>query len=92
MAIELSTLLRERGHSLPVVGVDGLELGKRAVEDGVLSATVVQPLAIGHVLRTYRDLAAGRPTAIPDDGNILVTPESYPRLEELRPFVARPQA
>jgi ABC-type sugar transport system substrate-binding protein len=92
MAIELSALLRERGHSLPVVGVDGLELGKRAVDDGVLSATVVQPLAIGHVLRTYRDLAAGRPTAVPDDGNILVTPESYPRLEELRPFAARPRA
>jgi ABC-type sugar transport system substrate-binding protein len=92
MAIELSALLRERGRPLPVVGVDGLALGKRAVDDGVLSATVVQPLAIGHVLSTFRDLSAGRPTTIPDDGNILLQPASYPRLEELRPFAARPQA
>lgn len=85
MAIALAGLLRENRLELPVVGVDGLAMGKRAVDDGVLAATVVQPLAIGHVLRTFRDLCAGKPTAIPDDGNVLLQPESYPRLEELRP-------
>jgi ABC-type sugar transport system substrate-binding protein len=85
MAIALAGLVRERGIALPVVGVDGLTMGKRAVDDGVLSATVVQPLAIGHVLRTYRDLLAGNASVIPDDGNVLVTPESYPPLDSLRP-------
>lgn len=85
MAIALAGLLRESQREIPVVGVDGLALGKRAVDDGVLAATVVQPLAIGHVLRTFRDLAAGKPTVIPEDGNVQLQPESYPRLEELRP-------
>jgi len=85
MAIALAGLLHERRLELPVVGVDGLAMGKRAVDEGVLAATVVQPLAIGHVLHTFRDLTLGKPRAIPEDGNIQLQPESYPRLEELRP-------
>jgi ABC-type sugar transport system substrate-binding protein len=92
MAVALAELLRERRLDLPVVGVDGLGLGRRAVDQGLLSATVVQPLAIGHVLRTYRDLVAGKPAAIPEDGNVLLKPESYPRLDELRPRAAAARA
>jgi ABC-type sugar transport system substrate-binding protein len=89
MAIALAGLIRERGLALPVVGVDGLALGKQAVDDGVLAATVVQPLAIGHLLRTYRDLSEGRTPTIPDDGNVRLAPGSYPPLEQLRPGPGR---
>jgi ABC-type sugar transport system substrate-binding protein len=89
MAIALAGILRERGFALPVVGVDGLPLGKRAVEDGVLAATVVQPLAIGHVLRAFRDLSTGNASAIPADGSVLLAPESYPPIAQLRPDAAR---
>lgn len=85
MAIALAGMVRERGLALPVVGVDGLALGKRAVDEGTLAATVVQPLAVGDVLRAYRDLSTGKALAIPDDGNVLLAPESYPPLAQLRP-------
>jgi ABC-type sugar transport system substrate-binding protein len=85
MAIELAGMIRERGLPPPVVGVDGLTLGKRAVDEGVLAATVVQPLAIGHVLRAFRDLSMGKASAIPDEGSVLLAPESYPPLDRLRP-------
>jgi ribose transport system substrate-binding protein len=85
MALALSALLREKGHSVPVIGVDGLEAGKRAVDEGVLAATVVQPLGVGQALRTYRDLLGGKPDKdlIPEDGNIVLKPESYPPLAAL---------
>lgn len=84
MAIALSGLLRAEGRSIPVVGVDGLETGKRAVADGVLSATVVQPLGVGDALRTYRDVSSGgKESAIPEDGNILLKPDSHPALDAL---------
>jgi ABC-type sugar transport system substrate-binding protein len=86
MALALAELLRERRSSLPVIGVDGMEFGKRAVDEGVLAATVTQPLGVGHALRVFRDLASGASETglIPDDGNILLAPESYPALEALR--------
>jgi ABC-type sugar transport system substrate-binding protein len=85
MAIALSRLLRERGLQLPVIGVDGLATGKRAVDDGTLAATVVQPLGIGHVLRVYKELLTTPGSqSIPEDGNVLLKPESYPSLDALR--------
>jgi ABC-type sugar transport system substrate-binding protein len=85
MAMALSALLRERARSIPVIGVDGLETGRRAVDEGVLAATVVQPLGVGQALRTYRDLLGVKPDPglIPEDGNIVLGPESYPSLSEL---------
>jgi ABC-type sugar transport system substrate-binding protein len=90
MALALGALLREKGRSIPVIGVDGLEAGKRAVDEGVLSATVVQPLGVGEALRTYRDVLSGGPgkVPIPEDGNILLKPESYPPLTALAPRTA----
>jgi ABC-type sugar transport system substrate-binding protein len=85
MAIALSALLRERGHRLPVIGVDGLEAGKSAVDSGTLAATVVQPLGVGHAMRVFRDLLAGvaEKDLIPEDGNIMLPPQSYPPLNEI---------
>ncbi len=86
MALALAELIRERGLALPVIGVDGLEPAKRAVDAGVLAATVVQPLGVGHALRVFKDLQSGAPhqSLIPPDGSILLDPESYPTLERLR--------
>jgi hypothetical protein len=82
----LADILRQRGSSLPVIGVDGMEIGKRAVDERVLAATVIQPLGVGHALRVFRDLASGASETglIPNDGNILLAPKSYPPLEALR--------
>ncbi len=86
MALALSDLLRERGREIPVIGVDGMEAGKRGVEERRLAATVVQPLGVGHALRVFKDLSSGLPETglIPADGNILLPPESHPALEILR--------
>jgi ABC-type sugar transport system substrate-binding protein len=86
MAIALAEIVRENRLTIPVTGVDGLSNGKKAVEQGRLAATVVQPLGISHALRVYRDLCEGKPEAslIPADGNILEAPKSYPELIRLR--------
>jgi ABC-type sugar transport system substrate-binding protein len=86
MALALAAHLGEQGRPMPVIGVDGLETGKRAVNAGTLAATVVQPLGVGHALRVYRDLVTGAPGGEPvaEDGNIVLPPESYPSLDELR--------
>jgi ribose transport system substrate-binding protein len=90
MAIALAALLRREGRTIPVIGVDGLETGKRAVAEGVLAATLVQPLGVGEILRVYRAVANGglEASLIPDDGNILLKPESYPPLATLEPCSA----
>jgi hypothetical protein len=69
-----------------VIGVDGLATGKQAVARGTLAATVIQPLGVGHALRVFRDLNTGTSPKdlIPEDGNIVLPPESYPSLEDLR--------
>ena len=93
MAIALSQLVRGHGLQLPVVGVDGLPAGRRAVDERVLAATVVQPLGIGHALRVYRELQATPDSkAIPEGGNILLQPESYPPLDALRRRPSPPAA
>jgi hypothetical protein len=71
---------------VPVIGVDRLETGQRAVDAGALAATVVQPLGVSHALRVYRDLATAAPDAVPiaEDGNIVLAPASYPSLNEQR--------
>jgi hypothetical protein len=90
MAIALSELLEAEGHPVPVIGVDGLDTGKKAVAHGVLAATVVQPLGVGHALRLFRDLHSGArgEDVIPESGNVVLAPASYPPLEELRARVA----
>lgn len=92
MAAALSNLLREQDRNIPVFGVDGLEAGRRAVDKGTLAGTVVQPLGIGHALRMFRDLVSGAKERelIPENGNIVLAPESYPPLETLRAAAARP--
>jgi ABC-type sugar transport system substrate-binding protein len=87
MAIALAAIVREHRLTLPITGVDGLESGRRAVDERTLAATVVQPLGGGHALRVFRDLSTGRPAAevLPPDGNILEAPASYPPLEKLKP-------
>jgi ribose transport system substrate-binding protein len=91
MALALAAHLGEQGRPLPVIGVDGLETGKRAVDAGTLAATVVQPLGVGHALRVYRDLVAEAPSVapVPEDGNIVLAPQSYPSLDELRARASR---
>jgi ribose transport system substrate-binding protein len=86
MALALAALLHGGGRSIPVIGVDGLNTGRQAVARGTLAGTVVQPLGVGHALRVFRDLSMGRPPQklIPQDGNIVLPPESYPPLDELR--------
>jgi len=46
---------------------------------------VVQPLGVGHAMRVFRDLQTGekKPADLPDTGNIVLPPTSYPSLEEL---------
>lgn len=90
MAMALSTLLRKEGREIPVIGVDGLDAGKRAVAAGLLAATVVQPLGIGDALRAYHAACTGRAdVVVPEDGNILLKPESHPPLARLAPAAAR---
>jgi len=85
MALALSELLRSQGLEIPVIGVDGLDRGRRAVDTGDLAATVIQPLGVGHAMRVFRDLITGalKPEALPDTGNIILPPESYPPMEAL---------
>lgn len=86
MALALAALLRDRGRSVPVIGVDGLSTGRQAVAQETLAATVVQPLGVGHALRVFRDLGTGTSPQklIPEDGNIVLSPESYPSLDDLQ--------
>jgi ABC-type sugar transport system substrate-binding protein len=90
MALALSDLLRERGRTIPVIGVDGMDAGKRGADEGRLAATVVQPLGVGHALRLFKDLMSGVPEGglIPADGNVLLPPSSYPSLDALRARLA----
>lgn len=86
MAVALAEYLRNDGYEIPVTGVDGLAFGRRAVDSATLSATVLQPTGVGTALRIFRDLCGGVPERdlIPSDGNVLLVPESYPSLEDLR--------
>jgi ABC-type sugar transport system substrate-binding protein len=86
MALALHGLLREHGVGIPVIGVDGLDLGQRAVDEGTLAATVIQPLGVGYAIDVYRRLCADGvedATLIPEDGNIVLSPTSYPALDFL---------
>jgi ABC-type sugar transport system substrate-binding protein len=87
MALAMAQLFRDRKLPIPVTGVDGLREGKDAVDRGVLEATVVQPLAVGHALEIFRDVRSGVPEGdrIPEDGNVLLPPVSYPPVESLKP-------
>jgi hypothetical protein len=71
---------------VPVVGVTGW--GKRA-DAG--PRHVVQPLGVGHALRMCRDhvTSASGVEPLAEDGNIVLPPESYPPLEELRRRASR---
>jgi ABC-type sugar transport system substrate-binding protein len=92
MAIALADYVKAAGSQIPVIGVDGLALGRSAVDAGVLAATVIQPTGVGTALRAFWDLARGVPgqSLISDDGNIVLMPESYPPLDDLKPKTATP--
>lgn len=85
MALALSALMKARGFEIPIIGVDGLERGRRAVDKGDLAATVIQPLGVGHAMSVFRDLITGalKAEALPNTGNIVLPPESYPPMEVL---------
>jgi len=87
MALAMAELFRDRKLPIPVTGVGGLQAGKDAVDQGLLGATVVQPLAVGRALEIYRDIRSGVPESerIPEDGNVLLPPVSYPAVENLKP-------
>jgi ABC-type sugar transport system substrate-binding protein len=87
MAIAMADLFRERKAKVPVTGVDGLQAGRDAVDRGLLVATVVQPLAVGQALRIFRERRSGASEKgqIPEDGNVLLPPASYPPVERLEP-------
>jgi ABC-type sugar transport system substrate-binding protein len=91
MALALSDMLRARGYGIPVIGVDGLEGGRQAVDRGRLAATVIQPLGVGHAMTVFRDLITGalKPESLPDTGNIVLPPESYPPMEAIRERAGR---
>lgn len=94
MALALADLIKEKGFKITVTGVDGLDRGRRAVDEGRLAATVIQPLGVGHAMGVFRDLLTGalQPGALPDTGNIVLQPESYPPLAALKATAARLRA
>lgn len=71
---------RDRWLDLPFLGVNGLKLGRDAVQRGTLAATVVVPpsagVAIESLVRAYRE--GVRPAE-----RIFVTPKSFPELAGL---------
>ncbi len=91
MAIALADLFTEKGMKAPIIGVDGLDRGRQAVDEGRLAATVIQPLGVGHAMTVFRDLLTGalQPAALPDTGNIVLLPQSYPPLETLNARAAK---
>jgi ABC-type sugar transport system substrate-binding protein len=74
--------VEKRNHwlGLPFLGVNGLKLGRDAVQRGTLAATVVVPpgagVAIESLARAYRESV--RPAE-----RILITPKSFPELAVL---------
>jgi ABC-type sugar transport system substrate-binding protein len=68
---------RDRWLKLPFLGVNGLKMGRDAVQRGTLAATVVVPpsadVAIESLVRAYRESV--RPAE-----RIFVTPKSFPEL------------
>jgi ABC-type sugar transport system substrate-binding protein len=71
---------RERWLGLPFLGVNGLKVGRDAVQRGLLASTVVVPpsagVAVETLVRAYREEV--RPQEC-----ILVTPQSFPDLGTL---------
>jgi len=68
---------------MPFLGCDGLpDTGQRFVSQKLLTATVVTPAVAGIALEAYiRFRTEGKP--IPE--RLLVTPQSFPAIEQLRP-------
>jgi hypothetical protein len=74
---------RDRWMSLPFIGVDGLEEGgRRWVEKGVLAATVIVPQTAATAIDV---LASSMQSGCPPDEMIVLTPKSWPDLEQLAP-------
>jgi ribose transport system substrate-binding protein len=71
---------RDRWLRLPFLGVNGLKVGRDAVQRGTLTATVVVPptasVAIEALTRAYRE-------GVRPDERILVAPKSFPDLGAL---------
>jgi hypothetical protein len=74
---------------VPFVGVDGLpKTGQSWVRDRLLSATVIMPPSAGHAL-TLMMGALGKPGQSVQE-KIWLPPQSFPSLEELRPWQVLP--
>jgi ribose transport system substrate-binding protein len=71
---------RDRWLGLPFLGVNGLKLGRDAVQRGTLAATVVVPSSAGaaveSLVRAYRE-------GVRPPERIFVTPKSFPELAVL---------
>ena len=94
MALGLREYCRANGRpDVPSIGIDGLDtVGKRRVDEGELTATVVQPLCIRqaflmHVKRVMPELlteAERRKTPdVAPCGDTCIAPEPYPVLDHL---------
>ena len=84
--------LRDAGRDgIPVVGMDGTEnLGKRLVRDGVLTATVVQPLGASETLEYYKCivLEGMQAAGLHENRNVRLAPSSFPEIRDLQPIAA----
>jgi ribose transport system substrate-binding protein len=77
---------RERWMSCAFTGSDGLEkTGQTWVREGVLTATVVMPVAASHAIKLMVD-SLGKPDPVQERN--WLTPESFPPLNLLRPVAS----
>jgi ABC-type sugar transport system substrate-binding protein len=75
------------GH-LRYLGCDGLPNGgRRAVDGGELTATVVKPTTTGPAIELVARSLRGEPA-----GNVVLRPVSYPPIEDIRPIASRGRA
>jgi ribose transport system substrate-binding protein len=74
---------RENWLQMPFLGCDGLpDTGQRFVHQKLLTATVITPAVAGIALENYmRFRMEGKP--LPE--RLLVTPQSFPAIEQLKP-------
>jgi len=74
---------RENWLQIPFLGCDGLpDTGQRFVQQKLITATVVTPAVAGIALENYMRF---RTEHKPIPERLLVTPQSFPAIEQLRP-------
>ena len=79
---------RDHWLGLPFLGVNGLKLGRDAVQQGTLAATVVVPPTVGVAIESL--VRAYREGAWPAE-RIFVTPKSFPELAALASRSEKPK-